>query len=164
MIASDASTPVELVEERSPQIDELVLWVLQHGKKRLAVIGRKRNEVAGECDGIQQDTSCVIGAFPGQPRREFECLRAGDTGAGKYRHGRKILRDRQCPSDWETSDSGCCMYPRDPVAQPADMLLQERGPDSSGPAGNVRLQTEDNETQSRDDRPGWSDQNVGQSG
>ena len=100
MIASDASTPVELVEERCPQIDELVLWVMQHGKKRFAVIGRKRNEVAGECDGIQQDASCVIGAFSGQRRREFECLLAGDTGAGNYRHGRRILRDQHRRPDW----------------------------------------------------------------
>jgi hypothetical protein len=41
----------------------------------------------------------VIGAVPGQRRRELECLLAGDAGAGNYRHGRKILRDRQRPSD-----------------------------------------------------------------
>ena len=99
MIANDASTPVELGEELRPQIDELVLWVIQHRKKRLAIIGRKRNEVTIERDGIQQDAGCVIGAVPGQRRRELECLLAGDAGAGNYRHGRKILRDRQRPSD-----------------------------------------------------------------
>jgi hypothetical protein len=108
-IASNASTPIELVEERSPQIDELVPRVIQHRKKRLAVIDGKRHEVAGECDGIQQDTSCVIGAVPGQPRREFECLLAGDMGAGNYRHGRKILRDRLSPSDWKrASQAAAC--------------------------------------------------------
>jgi len=62
MNASDASTPVEFGEERRPQLDELVLWVIQHRKKRLAVLGRECNEVAVECDGIQQGASCAIGA------------------------------------------------------------------------------------------------------
>ncbi len=64
MNASDASTPVEFGEERRPQLDELVLWVIQHRKKRLAVLGRECNEVAVECDGIQQGASCAIGAVP----------------------------------------------------------------------------------------------------
>ena len=98
MNTSDASTPVELGEERSPQLDELVLWVIQHRKKRLAVLGRECNEVAVECDGIQQDTSSAIGAVPDQLRREFERLLTGDTRAGNYRHGRRILRERAPPS------------------------------------------------------------------
>ena len=100
MNASDASTPVEFGEERRPQLDELVLWVIQHRKKRLAVLGRECNEVAVECDGIQQGASCAIGAVPCQLRREFECLLAGDTGAGNYRHGRRILRDQHRRPDW----------------------------------------------------------------
>lgn len=100
MNASDASTPVEFGEERRPQLDELVLWVIQHRKKRLAVLGRECNEVAVECDGIQQGASCAIGAVPCQLRREFECLLAGDTGAGNYRHGRRILRDQHRRTDW----------------------------------------------------------------
>ena len=95
LTASDSSTPVEFGEERSPQIDELVPWVFQHREDRLAVIGCESDEVASECDGVDQEASCAIRAFPGERRREFECLLAGDTGASNYRHGRKILRDRQ---------------------------------------------------------------------
>ncbi len=106
LIASDASTPVEFGEERSPQFDEFVPWVFQHREDCLAVIGSECDEVASECDGVDQDASCAIRAVPGERRGEFECLLAGDTGASNYRHGREILRDRQWsvePGD-ESSD------------------------------------------------------------
>jgi len=111
MNARDASTPVELGEERSPQLDELVLWVIQHRKKRLAILGRECNEVAVECDGVQQDASCAIGAVPNQLRRETECLVAGDTSAGNYRHGRQILCDRHRRPDWVSRRSIASVCP-----------------------------------------------------
>ncbi len=117
-MASDASTPVEFGEERSPQIDELVPWVIQHREHCVAVVGRKRDEVAGEGDGIEQDASCVIGAVPSERRRELECLLAGDADAGDYRHGREILGDRQRPSEWVTSDN--------PLRLPNDVLRRAR--------------------------------------
>ena len=53
-------------------------------------------------------------------------LLAGDTGASNYRHDRRILRDRQCPSDcvtrrsipsvWPTTSSG------EPVSDAADVF------------------------------------------
>ena len=50
-----------------------------------------------------QDASCAIRAVPGERRREFECLLAGDAGAGNYRHGRGILRDRTVHTGaWQT--------------------------------------------------------------
>ena len=97
LAASDASTPVEFSEERGPQFDELAARVIQHRENSLAVIGRECNELPGECDSVQQDASSVIGTVAREHRREFECVPAGNAGAGDNRHGREILRDRQGP-------------------------------------------------------------------
>jgi hypothetical protein len=91
--AGNASTPVEFSEERGPQFDELAARVIQHRENSLAVIGRECNELPGVCDSVQQDASSVVGTVAREHRREFECVPAGNTGAGDNRHGREILRD-----------------------------------------------------------------------
>jgi hypothetical protein len=94
LAAGDASTPVEFSEERGPQFDELAARVIQHRENSLAVIGRECNELPGECDSVQQGAGSVIGTVAREHRREFECVPAGNAGAGDNRHGREILRDR----------------------------------------------------------------------
>jgi hypothetical protein len=45
----------------------------------------------------------VIGTVAREHRREFECVPAGNAGAGDNRHGREILRDRRVHTGaWQT--------------------------------------------------------------
>ena len=129
LAAGDASTPVEFSEERGPQFDELAARVIQHRENSLAVIGRECNELPGECDSVQQDASSVIGTVAREHRREFECVPAGNAGAGDNRHGREILRDRRVYTGaWQTQPGaeGETFYGQPIIGRPVGQVFGVR--------------------------------------
>ena len=94
LIASDASTPVEFGEERSPQFDEFVPWVFQHREDCLAVIG-------SECDSSVSATSCADAASLGAAKESNRAslgLPAAINSSARLRwcrRPRRMFRSRQ---------------------------------------------------------------------
>ena len=85
--AHQPSPPIELVEERRSELDELLRSrVLQDGEYGFPVIQAERDELVSPRGRVEKGPRAAVEACPRKQRRELECLLAGNAHTSENRH------------------------------------------------------------------------------